>query len=123
MQSSGRTISKISKTLCIFLMLTLVLALGTSHIGMGAQPQGQSMSMTHAGQTQDQADNTGPKHSKMSDSLCATLCLGTDRLDGGVVVGRVEKFVVTTWLVEIDPAWTSPIPDPALRPPDTLLLT
>lgn len=123
MQLRGRTISKISMTLRIFLMLVLALVLSTAHIGLGAQPKGLSMTMTHTGQTQDQADHTGPKHSKVSDSLCATLCLGTDRFDGAVVVGRVEKFVVATWLVEIDPAWTSPIPDPALRPPDTLQLT
>ena len=118
-----RTLSKISMTLRIFLMLALVSALNTSHIGMGVQPIGLSMTMIHAGQTRDYADHTGPKQSKMSDSLCATLCLGTGRLDGGVEVGRVERFVVTTWLMEIDPAWTSPIPDPALRPPDTLRLT
>ena len=116
----SRTIFEFASTLRGLLVLALIFTLNTSHLGMSAQAHGMSMTMIQTGHTQDRTGHCDPQHSKMNDALCATLCLGTDRLEGGVVAGRVESVGATTWLGEVGPAWTSPIPDPALRPPDTL---
>jgi hypothetical protein len=115
-----RTILESASTLRICLLVALIFALNTSHLGMSAQAHEMSMTMTQAGHVQEGPSHGDPQHSKMDGSLCATLCLGTDKLDGGDVVGRVEKFVAATWLGEVGPAWISLKPDPAQRPPDTL---
>jgi hypothetical protein len=120
MHSRSRTVLEFVSTLHSLLVLALIFALNTSHLGMSAQAHEMSMTMIHAGHVQDQTSHGDPQHSKMNGSLCATLCLGSDRLEGGVVVGRVARIEATTWLGEVGPAWTSLIPDPAQRPPDML---
>ena len=93
---------------------------------MSAEAHGMPMTMTmtmtmiQTEHVQHRTSHGDPQHSKMNGSIFATLCLGTDRLEGGVVVGRVERIEATTWLGEAGLAWTSLIPDPAQRPPDTL---
>lgn len=120
MHSRSRTVLEFVSTLHSLLVLALIFALNTSHLGMSSQAHGMSMTMIQTGHVQDQTSHGDPQHSKMKGSLCATLCLGTDRLEGGVVVGRVERIEATTWLGEVGPAWSSLVPDPAQRPPDTL---
>ena len=116
----NRTTFEFASTLRSLLVLALIFALNTSHTGMSAQAHGMSMTMVQTGQIQDLTGHGDPQYSKMNGSLCATLCLGTNRLEGGVVVGRVERIEATILLGEVDPAWTSLMPDPAQRPPDTL---
>lgn len=116
----SRTILEFASMLRSLIVLALIFALNTAHLGMSVQAHGMSMTMIQTGHVQDQSSHGDLQHSKMNGSLCATLCLGTDRLEGGVVVGRVARIEATTWLGEVGPMWTSLIPDPAQRPPDTL---
>jgi hypothetical protein len=116
----SRTIFEFASTLRSLLVLALIFALNTSHLGMSSQAHDMSMTMSQTGHVQDRTSHGDPQHSKMNGSLCATLCLGTDRLEGNVLAGRVERIEATTWLGEVGPAWTSLVPDPAQRPPDTL---
>ena len=115
----SRTIFEFASTLRSLLVLALIFALNTAHVGMSSQAHGMSMTTIQTGHVQDRTSHGDPQRSKMNGSLCGTLCLGTDRLEGGVVVGRVERIEATIWLGEVGPAWTSLIPDPAQRPPDT----
>lgn len=101
----------------IFLMLT---ALNIPHPGMAAGMQEPATAMMHAGQTDDAMTDAGNIHDKMGGPLCATLCLGTDRLESPTIPQRVLRVRFVPWFGEIERAWPAFAPDAALRPPDPL---
>jgi hypothetical protein len=101
----------------ILLMLT---ALNIPHLGMAAGMQEPATALMHAGQTHDAMTDAGNIHDKMGGPLCATLCLGTDRLEGPAIPQRVFRVRFVQWFGEIERAWPSVAPDAALRPPDPL---
>lgn len=93
------------------------LVLNVPHIGMVA-PASASTMMTHAMASDDPMSGIPAGHGLMKGALCAAICLGTDQFNLGAVVARSERFVVARWIRPVDPDWTPPTPDPALRPPD-----
>ncbi len=101
----------------ILLMLT---ALNIPHPGMAAGMQEPATAMMHAGQTHDAMTNAGNIHDTIGVSLCATLCLGTDRLESPANPQRVLRIRFVPWFGEIERVWPLVAPDAALRPPDPL---
>lgn len=120
MQLRGQTVSEVPLMLRIFVMLALIFALYTTHSATIDLSDGSSTVTINADQAQGQMGDPNSNHSKLKRSFCAPHCVGMDRLETGIVVGRIDRIVVTAWYEKIDPVWTVPIPDPALRPPDLL---
>ena len=102
-----------------FILLVLT-ALNIHHPGMAAGRHEPATAMMHAGQTHETMTDAGNIHDKMGGPLCATLCLGTDRLESPAVPQRVPGVGFVPWFGETERAWPSFAPDAALRPPDPL---
>jgi hypothetical protein len=102
-----------------FILLVLT-ALNIPHLGMAAGKHEPAMAMMHTGQTDDTMTDTGNIHDKMGGPLCATLCLGTDRIESPAVPQRVLRIRFVPWFGETERAWPSVAPDAALRPPAPL---
>lgn len=111
---------RLSRALRFCFMLTVLTALNIPHIGMASEPEKSEMTVVHAGQSHAAMTDAGNIHDKMGGALCATLCLGTDRLESLTGPQRVLYLRFVRWFGEIERAWPSFAPDAALRPPDLL---
>lgn len=101
----------------ILLMLT---ALNIPHLGIASGKQEPATAVMHAGQTHDAMTDAGNSPDTIGGSLCATLCIGTDRLEIQAVPHRLFRIRFVPWFGEIERAWPAFAPDAALRPPDPL---
>jgi hypothetical protein len=102
-----------------FILLVLT-TLNIPHLGMAAGMQEPATAIMHAGQTHDAMTDAGNIHDKMGGPLCATLCLGTDKLESPAVPQRVLRIGFVAWFGEIARIWPLYAPDAARRPPDLL---
>jgi len=110
----------LNRALRICFILVMLTALNIPHLGVASGKQEPATAMMHAGQTHDAMTDAGNIHDTIGVSLCATLCLGTDSLEGPASPQRVFRIRFVPWFGEIERAWPSVAPDAALRPPDPL---
>jgi hypothetical protein len=110
----------LNRALRICFILLMLTALNIPHPGMAAGMQKPVTAMMHADQTHDTMTDAGNIHDKMGGPLCATLCLGTDRLESPASPQRVFRIRFVPWFGEIERTWPSVAADAALRPPDPL---
>ena len=123
MNRNRSSFGRVSRALHFCFMLIVLTALNIPHIGMASEPQESAMTVVHAGQSDAAMTDAGNIHEKMGGALCATLCLGTDRLESPTGPQRVLHLRFVRWFGKIEPAWPSFAPDAALRPPDLLRKT
>ncbi|MDZ4094825.1 MAG: hypothetical protein U1D35_07935 [Paracoccaceae bacterium] len=109
-----RAFFRLSVVLAVFLVLNM------PHPGMAATALPPMMTMDHASETPGQMNHADGLHDHANGAFCATLCFGTDRFQGAGLAGRLEVVENASWELQADPAWVPAIPDPTLRPPDTL---
>lgn len=110
----------LNRALRFCVILVMLTALNIPHLGVASGKQEPATAMMHAGQTHDAMTDAENIHDTIGVSLCATLCLGTDRLEGPAIPQRVLRVRFVPWFGETERAWPSVAPDSALRPPAPL---
>ena len=118
MKRNRTSFGSLSRALRFCLTLIVLTALNIPHIGMAAVKHEPATAMVHTGQSHETMTGAGNIHDKMGGPLCATLCLGTDKVENPALPQRVLRIRFVQWFGEIEPAWPSFAPDAALRPPD-----
>ena len=100
------------------LTFIVLVALNIPHFGMANGAHESAMAMVHAGQSYETMDGAENLHAKMGGPLCATICLGSDGLEGPVFPQRVQSVRFVAWFAGIKSVWPSFEPERALRPPN-----
>lgn len=113
-------IAAIRAFFCLSVVLAVFLVLNMPHPGMAATTQAPMVAMGHASEAPGQMNHADGLHDHVDGMFCAMLCLGADKFQGTDLAGRFEAFENASWTMETDPAWAPPIPNPSLRPPNTL---
>ena len=120
MKRNRSSFGRLSRALRFCFMLIMLTALNIPHIGIAAGKHEPAMAMVHAGQSHATMTDAGNTHDKMGGPLCATLCLGTDKLESPAFPQQFFRIRFMAWTGETERVWPSLAPDAALRPPDLL---